>query len=121
MAKPKQLLPLNLLDRAATLASAGVPLTKIHRNMHLDELWSYQSTVDLIKADLAGLHAATRPAWLPQEGTDLVSQPPDWQFRGIFPDGEWVKKKATSSLSNKENEDSPSRVRRNSGVTNGDT
>jgi len=97
MARPKYLLPLAVLDEATDLAKLGVPMTKIHAQLPVK--WSYQSTVDLLNADLAGKTGATRPEWLlddqkrplKAEKDGLIRQPPNWRFRGYFPDGDWVK------------------------------
>jgi len=89
MAKPKQLLPIKALDEAVRLAKLGVPLTKIHVQLDLD--WSYQSTADLINADIEKKFDATRPSWLPSEGNLLVKAPSEWKYEGVFPNGEWIK------------------------------
>lgn len=91
MSKEKKLIGLAALKKIEELASLGVPLTTIHKQLNLDKHWSYVSTGYIVRADKKGLHSVTRPVWLQEE--PLIQSPPaNIVFRGLFPYGEWVTK-----------------------------
>ena len=88
MARRKRLIGKNYLNKAKDMLDMGVPMSKIHKQLGLDKVWSYQSTSDILHAEKDGLESVTRPAWLLSE--PLVQETPvDWQFEGTFPYGEW--------------------------------
>lgn len=91
MARRKRLLGLEALAKGNELLDLGVPLTKVHEVLGLQGKWSYPSTVTVFNADRAGLHKVTRPAWLTDAPT-LQETPDDWEFIGVFPNGDWVQK-----------------------------
>lgn len=93
MARRKRLLGIATLEAGIKLHKLGVPMTKIHEQLGLQGKWSYPSTVTVLNAELAGLTDATRPPWLQDEPL-LQEMPTNWAFRGIFPDGKWVKLKS---------------------------
>jgi len=91
MARRKRLLSLDLLKKGNELLDMGVPMTIVHKQLGLEDKWSYQSTADIFGADRQDLHSVTRPDWLGDstEG-DLQDTPTNWRFEGTFPYGEWV-------------------------------
>lgn len=90
MARRKRLLGLALLEEGNKLLDMGVPMTKVHSQLKLEGVWSYQSTSEVFGADRQELHSVTRPEWLQQEPA-LQETPTDWHFEGTFPYGEWIK------------------------------
>ena len=107
MARRKRLLSLTMLEQGNALLDVGVPVSKVHKQLGLGETWSYQATADIFKADRAGLHSVTRPAWLKHSSTELGKEvsdiqdtPVDWQFEGTFPYGEWVKRDTVKQATN---------------------
>lgn len=97
MANIRKLLNIETLDKAVALVELGVPMVKVHSSLFLDGYWSYQTTVNLVKADMAGFHKATRPTWLLASDQITQTPPTNWKFVGTFPKGEWVK---TGELTN---------------------
>ena len=89
MSRRKRLIGLKKLDEGNELLDMGVPMTKVHVRLKLNELWSYQSTADIFAADRLGLSSITRPPWLEEE-PHLQEAPQGWIFEGVFPHGEWV-------------------------------
>ena len=97
MARRKRLLALDKLEEGNRLLDMGVPLTKVHKELGLEDLWSYQSTSDIFTADRQDLYSVTRPDWLQHsskvEGKEvpvIQDSPANWFFEGTFPYGDWV-------------------------------
>lgn len=90
MAKKKKLLGLDALTRGNLLLDMGVPMTKVYKELGLDNHWSYPSTIDLFRVDRAGNQEQTRPKWLKAEPL-LQEAPDDWEYEGLFPYGKWIK------------------------------
>lgn len=88
--KARQLLGQDTLDKAIRLVNKRIPIATVVRILALDDVIHYRTAFNLIKADMQGLSAVTRPSWLTAEPT-VQTAPDHWALVGGMTDkGKWI-------------------------------
>jgi hypothetical protein len=89
MAKLRQMLSVDTLIRASELVDQKVPIAVVHKVLGLYNKIHYRTFYDIVKADCAGFHSATRPSWL-EEAPPVQIAPPGWVLDGgLTKQGTW--------------------------------
>ena len=89
----RKLLPLGVLEKAVSLDTIGVPMTRIITDLgldisrpHLRKLMTYRDAACMNDV----VFRSIQPPWLNQDVEHAQIQPDGWIYTGVYPFGEWT-------------------------------
>ena len=86
--KARKLIGLKTLNEICRLVASRIPIATAIRSTGIEDYIHARTAYDIVKADIEGKTATTRPEWLAY--APMVQEAPDdWLLDGGF-DGKWV-------------------------------